>query len=184
MWPFPCNSLSVSTYTEQSSFPVGIYLQKQCILVFASLPTLLVVMEWPSFLRLQNQGSTTFNCVRRTSCLECLPLQSKDFQGCSVQSAVLHGGRSWFAARLSLVQLWTFIPTWALFCFLCNSDILGPPWAGFIFLNRWSSGGVGFFSLTLDVATSISEKQLAGLGGDTLALLSFTCPNLRCSRQN
>lgn len=34
---FPCNSLSVSTHTEQSSFPVGIYLQKQSVLVFAAL---------------------------------------------------------------------------------------------------------------------------------------------------
>lgn len=57
-------TLSVSIYTEQSSFPVGIFLQKQSILVFASLPTLLVAMEWPSFLR-QNQGNATsgFNCL-------------------------------------------------------------------------------------------------------------------------
>jgi hypothetical protein len=41
--------LFVSPYIERSSVPVGIYLQKQSILVFASLPILLVVMEWPRF---------------------------------------------------------------------------------------------------------------------------------------
>lgn len=38
-------TLCVSTYTVQSRFPVGIFLQKQSILVFASLPALLVVIE-------------------------------------------------------------------------------------------------------------------------------------------
>ena len=67
--------LSVSTHTEQSSFPVGIYLQKQSVLVFAALPTLLVVMGWPSFLRLQNQESTTssFNCLCEPPALNAFP---------------------------------------------------------------------------------------------------------------
>lgn len=87
-------TLCISTYTEQSSCPVGIFLQKQSILVFASLPALLAVMEWPSFLRPHAQGSTTssLDCLCRTSCLKRLPIQSKDFQGCSVQALVL---RQW-----------------------------------------------------------------------------------------
>lgn len=89
-------TLCISTYTEQRGFPVGIFLQKQSILVFASLPALLAVMEWPSFLRPHAQGSTTssLDCLCRTSCLKRLPIQSKDFQGCSVQVWYCASGRS------------------------------------------------------------------------------------------
>lgn len=78
----PC----LSAYAEQGRFPAGIRLQKQGVLVSASRPTLLAVMERPCFLRRQNQGSSAsaFNCLCAACCLECLPLESRGFQGGSV----------------------------------------------------------------------------------------------------
>lgn len=62
--------LFVSFYLHRAKqLSCGVYLQKQRFLVFASLPTVLGVMEWPSFLRLHHQGSTTsaFNCLSPTT---------------------------------------------------------------------------------------------------------------------
>lgn len=110
-------------------------------------------MEWPSFLRLQNQGSTTsaFNCLCEPPALNAFPFNRRTSKVAQCRVWCCTSGRSGFAARLCLAQLWIFIPTvfWsAFFCitFLYHNGIFGPPSAGFVFLNGQSCSDDGFAS--------------------------------------
>lgn len=145
-------ALCLSAYAEQGRFPAGIQLQKQGVLVSASRPTLLAVMERPCFLRRQNQGSSAsaFNCLCAACCLECLPLESRGFQGGSVPGWVLHQEKDWILLA-DFVWCSSELVFPRGYCFLYNSDIVGSPPAGLGFWNCWARSGDGFvFTLQLE----------------------------------
>ena len=116
MWLFLQPFVFLPTLSK-AAFLWGIFLQKPRILVFASLPALLVVMDWPSFLRLPNQGSTPLHltaCAEPpTSNASLSNWRTWEVAECRPWCCCLE--RSWFAARLSLVKHWTSISTWELF---------------------------------------------------------------------
>lgn len=84
-------ALCVSTYTEQSSFPVGDFSSKPTYLClcFSACTISSNGTAQVSKATKSREHISAFNCLCRTSCLECLPTQPKDFGGCWVQALML-----------------------------------------------------------------------------------------------
>lgn len=127
----------------------------------------IVVMGWPSLVRLQNRESTTssFNRLCEPPALNAFPFNWRTSKVAQGRVWCYCSGKSWFATRLCLVKLLTFILTFflnfLLYNFFCITMVsLVHCQLNFIFLNGQSHSDDGFtFTYSWSSNYSISQNQ-------------------------